>query len=272
MPPSPPPSPPLAAGRIYANYTATVEEILQVGTITTSIDPVAFSERLENILNERIVLIADSANISYSSLQGVVSVYQPGYDAQIAVSTTALIRRRLTPATTPLDTSLCDENSVRIGIEILMETESPEARNTFMDNFDNTVLPGFIANVTGSNVHASTCAPSVVSAAGRETVDAPPPPPTLGLRTEPDDPLSPTVVLIAAIIGALALCVCGGYVAYIVLGRNGSDEKEKEKGGVESIPLRVPYTTTESNAEALAGKKYFVLSVGGVPESANLDL
>lgn len=248
---------------MYANYTATVQEVLQVGTITTAVEPVAFSERLEDILNERIVLIADSTGISYSSLQGIVRVYQPGADAQLAVSTAALIRRRLTPATTALDTTNCDENSIRIGVEIIMETDDPEARNSFMDSFDNTVLPGFITNVTGSGVHAATCAPSVVSAAGRETVDAPPPPPAIGIRTEPDGPLSPTVILVAAIIGMLVFLVCGCYVAYTVLGRDRGEGKTNS----EAQPLRLASTGRGMGQRGNGSKKYFVLDVPAAVDS-----
>lgn len=226
-PPSFPPSPPLDLGRVYANFTAKVEEVVQVGTITTAIQPVAFSERLQELLDERITIIATDTNVSSDALKGVITVSNPGVAATDAPS------RRRTQAVTALDTSGCVLANMRLNIEIIMESPTQAERDRFMQLFSNTNLPGVIANITGSGELGVVCAAAAVTDASRETVDAPPPPPDLGL-TVPDEPLPRTVFIVAIVAATLILCLCGFVAWYYLVGRDNDDE-EDAASKVESL-------------------------------------
>jgi hypothetical protein len=233
VPPRPPPSPPLSVGRIYGNYTAKVQEVLQVGTITTSINPSSFTDRLEILLNERIRIIAASTNVSSDALSGIVLVSNPGVasvdELQVEVQSNVLTHygHRQLQLTSALDTSGCDSASMRVAVEIIMQSSTSDERNAFMEAFDSSVLPGLIQNITGSGEIAVVCAQAIVTEASRATVDAPPPPPDLGLQTEPQE-LPRTVFVIAIIAAGLAL-VLGGACAWYYFGRTSRDEEDRPR-------------------------------------------
>jgi hypothetical protein len=241
----PPPSPPLGVGRIYANYTATVKEVLNVATITSPIDPVVFGTRLNEVLNERIDALAAATNVSVSALTGIVRVEQPGIAA--TEDTLALRgdgdghpmfgRRKLQ---TPLDTSGCDTSNMRVNIEIRMESGAAADRDSFIAQFSNVNFPGIISNITGAGEVALVCAAAVVTDAGRETVNAPPPPPDLGLTVPDDQPLPRTVWIVAIVAATLIFVLCGVCVYYFYFaGRRRSEEKADMKA-VDSFAAPAP--------------------------------
>lgn len=205
---------------MYGNFTATVEEVLQVGTITTSIQPAAFTERLQEILDERLAIIATNTNTSLDALSGTVSISNPGQ-----ASATRRRIQAVTPA--PLDTSNCDVASMRINVEILMQSSTPEERNTFMTAFDNSDIPAVIANATGSGDNAAVCAAAAITQLSRETVDAPPPPPNIGL-TVPDEPLPRGFILVAILVALVIFLSCGIYLWFAFF-RSRTKEEDRPK-------------------------------------------
>jgi len=226
---------------MYTNYTAKVQEVLAVGTITTTIDPVVFDRRLEEVLNERLALIAEATNAT--GLSGVVVIIQPG-------------GRRLQVQT--LDTSSCDPNAMQVSIEIIMEAATLAERTRFIDLFDNSVLPGIIQNITGSGDVAGVCAAAAVTELSRATADAPPPPPDLGLTIPDSDPIPRTVWVIAIVASGLILslgCLCAWYYFGGVRRREEEEEEDSTKAQLKkAISLgNEPAETSSFFGEAKRG-------------------
>ena len=224
VPPKPPPSPPLADGLIYANFTATVEEVIQIGTVSLNVPLETFEARLQQVLDERIGVIVEQTNVSNDAFTGVMTIYEA--EEPIVPAESRRSRSRHLQTLSPLDTSSCDSSAMRVGVNIVMESEDPSERNRFMELFDKEDLPAFISDITTDGVNAAVCAPATITSVSRETVDAPPPPPGLQPLAQPDEPLPPTVLIVAITAGVLVLIfgACVGF--YYFGGRRGSDAKD----------------------------------------------
>ena len=255
---------------MYGNYTAKMEEVLQVGTITVATPPDLFEKRLAEVLDDRIALVVDGTNVTSDAMSGFVKVLAPGVtsftDAMYSVEVNEP-RRRLQTAS--LDTSGCDVAAMRVSVALFMESASPAERDEFIANFQATVLPALIANITGDGVNAAVCASAVVTAVGREMVDAPPPPPSLGLTTPPSDPLPTTVYIVAAIVGALLFVLAAACMWYFFGPRTRDDDEKKRKVNVADGVAETSSFLGKVKGGASKRVGYFVLdteSVGGLVE------
>jgi len=266
-PPRPPPSPPLEVGRIYANFTARLQEVVQVGTITIATPPGLFATRLGEVLEERITSIAEQSNVSTDAFSGTVRVIAPGVSAtdtepallRVDLREEHFAHRRMQVLTT-LDTSLCQLSSMRIAIDILMESATSEERNRFMEVFDNNMLPALIANITGDGVIAQVCAPAAITAFSRETVDAPPPPPTQGLSIPDDQPL-PRTVFVVSIVAATLIFVLGAACCWYIYGGR-SDDDDADKQTRKIIVNAAPVAADPGETASLFGKARSRMSKG----------
>ena len=223
-PPTPPPSPPLADGTMYGNFTATVSEVLTLDPITITVSSEVLAVRLQEVVDERIAIIASTTNTSAGSFSGTVTVVESPADASTRRNLATNTHREL-QSLTPLDTSGCDENSPQVTIEITLGTLSSDDRNRFIETFNHNYLPNVINNITGTGRNAVVCGDAAVTEATREVVDAPPPPP--GPNVEDASPPS-IIFIIAGIVGALTL-VPIGIAFWLSSGRSSATSEESKR-------------------------------------------
>lgn len=245
---------------MYGNFTARVEEVLQVTATTTTIEVVKFTARLEEVLNERLDIIASAANVSSDSLIGLIFVTNAG-DQLVSGNGVDLIRARVRVhrrqlATEELDVSKCNDTEMRINVQVVMESATAEERNRFVETFENANLPEFIQNVTGTGDVAKVCAPAAVTEMSRETVDAPPPPPPLALTT---DSSSDIPIWLIAAIAASALLVCCMILACFYW-RAAEDEECEKPGDIKVAQAR--NTVRTRVAQATTGGGYVLMDLG----------
>ena len=168
------PSPPLPANKIYGNFTAKIQEVLEVGTSTT-VDIVVTQARLGVVLADRIAQIARLTNTTADLLTGSVRL-EPPTDTDTANSNPNPNRRRrlststgtgtgtiIDPwTTTTVDESTCNGTLSRIYLDIDFTSEDPAEQARFIQAFEalaNDVGTEPIDDVDGAGSIAYVCVP-----------------------------------------------------------------------------------------------------------------
>ena len=238
--------PPVPDGKVYANYTATVEEVLEL-ELSVDVNLPGVQERFIAVLEERIQTIADLTNVSLTTLSGGISFQEAAADAGVASATPTLnlnarpvgvgaftafhaSGRGRKLVTAEYNTTNCNDSLASLTLSVTMESTDPAERDAFLAALGQLTANDItgIDNATGFGDDASVCVPWVLTESGRETVDAVSPPPPLILPQETPDPIPRNLILILAVVGALVVLFTLGVCTYFALRTRGGDNDEKE--------------------------------------------
>ncbi|MGZ0214002.1 MAG: hypothetical protein ACKVI4_16120, partial [Actinomycetales bacterium] len=277
QPPSRPPEPPIDLGLVYANYTARIDEALQI-ELSIDLTIADLTPRARKAVDERIALIALLTGVRADQLVGTVVVEPPVVTATNAAPAAAAAAAAIDPeplvevgsggfAVLPapqialaddwhrrelveagvVNTSLCNESLTRILIEITFETTDPAERDSFINALAGVDFQD-LQNATGTGDVGVVCAPAVVADIAREIVDAQsPPPPPPPFESAQRAPIPEEVVPFASVAGALFLifccCTCCSFLCL------GAGKDEDSSGDEEESAM------LESESGSTAGKR-----------------
>lgn len=212
--------PPVPIGKVYQNYTATLEEAVEVA-FRASLNVELVVSRSQVIINSRIAIIATATGLNASAFGGSL--------ARVVSRRRELMvgwRRRLNA----IDTSACNGTGEVYVLTIVHETSDPSERDMVTNYIQgNSDALGMIIDATGEGDDATVCVPVSVTSLDREVVDAPPPPPLiLAQETPPAVPPS-TIIIVATIVTGLVCLCCGLWLAYFVTRRRADDDDDAEE-------------------------------------------
>jgi len=262
QPPSRPPEPPIDLGLVYANYTARIDEAIQI-ELSIHLTIADLAARATAAVDERIALIVLLTGVRADQLTGTVVVEPPVVTATNVTATNAAAaeaaaaeidpeplvevgsggfavlpapqialaddwhRRELVEAGV-VNTSLCNESLTRILIEITFETTDPAERDSFINALAGISFQD-LQNATGTGDVGVVCAPAVVADIAREIVDAQSPPPPLPppppFESAQRAPIPPETTAFAVVAGTLLLFFCClSCCWFFCVGGGGNDE------------------------------------------------
>ena len=210
--------PPVPFGKMYDNYTATVQEAVE---IAIGVDGGLVVARADDIIADRIAIIANALNINASSFSGSLSLVSSSR-RQLSIGW----RRRLND----VNTSDCDGGGAVYLLTLIHESDTITERDRVTEYIQANAASalGDIGNADGAGNTATVCVAASVTNVGREVVNAPPPPPLiLAQETPPEVPVGTIVIVGTVVVGLGCLC-CGLWFAYFVTRRRDDDERESE--------------------------------------------